>query len=472
MLIAGGAVLALSIAAACNDYSSDDPPPAPDAAVADGALANLDAPASDAGGNARCVDGTTLAHSDGTQETCAFECSAKDTPHCTLVRPTGPMPPALLQATGAKSITFAASARLDTNTGAIAGRRQANVDPLKLELRDDIGFQIVPIDETHKLAIWVFDSVTVDAGVVLSFTTTNAAAFAVAKVATVAGTIDLRGYSSAGQLCVPEPGSSSVKMLGGPGGGAGTSERVNGGGPGGAPGPTFPQPFYAPGIGGGGYAATGGAGGARDGGDGTGGPGSPGGAPYGELLLDPLLGGSGGAGALSRPGGSGGGAFQLVAGEKIVLGDGVTTGGINAGGCGGFEASTGIPGGGGGSGGAVLLETLTIEIRKGAGIAANGGSGGAGAAGKPGALEGSQTGPGAAPDPFYGNGGNGGGANAVAGSKGGDMPAGGYSGGSGGGSAGRIRINTRTGSVVVPPGAVLSPTLGVGATTLGTLRVD
>ena len=151
-----------------------------------------------------------------------------------------------------------------------------------------------------------------------------------------------------------------------------------------------------------------------------------------------------------------------------MLGDGVTTGGINAGSRGGFEALDRIPGGGSGSRRGPP-ETLTIEIRA---APASRTAAPAARGRQAGNIESSQTGPERQLTRSYGNGGNGSGetggrqqgrrryrraataADRVA------TP------------AGRIHQHTRTGSVVVPAGAVLPPTLGVGATTLGTLRVD
>lgn len=122
------------------------------------------------------------------------------------------------------------------------------------------------------------------------------------------------------------------------------------------------------GAGGGGYCGAGGQGGS------SGGSASAGGSAYGTDTLIPLVGGSsGGLGELFA--GSGGGAVQIVAGKRLVIG---ALGVIHAGGAGGsFGGGPGAkqqPGSGGGSGGAILLESLVVEH---AGLlAANGGAGG------------------------------------------------------------------------------------------------
>jgi hypothetical protein len=232
--------------------------------------------------------------------------------------------------------------------------------------------------------------------------------------------------------------------------------QLQGNGPGGGYASEKAFSFYVPGPGGGAFGANGGRGGLKDGGAGgasNSGAGGDGGLLYGEPTLNPLIGGSGGAGVSSYSGGGGGGAFHLVVGGSVTIGDGLANGGINAGGCPGVDPSMGSPGGGGGSGGAVIVETPIIDIKQNAGIAANGGTGGPGAAGK---IENSIT-QAFATGGGYGSPGSGGGGMSPTGQDGYAMPASGYSGGGGGGGAGRIRINTRTGNFSPPGTAVISP---------------
>ncbi len=96
---------------------------------------------------------------------------------------------------------------------------------------------------------------------------------------------------------------------------------------------------------------------------------------FGTEELVPLSGGMSGQDSCNRQGGAGGGALQIVAGEKILV-----SGTINFGGAGGVGGSSmcvrGGGGAGGGSGGGILLEAPEVSVR---GIlAANGGGGGGG----------------------------------------------------------------------------------------------
>lgn len=212
-------------------------------------------------------------------------------------------------------------------------------------------------------------------------------------------------------------------------------EATDGGGPGG--GGASDEALHA-GAGGGGYCGAGGAGGA----DAT-----NGGATYGGADLIPLVGGSSGGTGRGGAGGAGGGALQIVAGGWITIGG---TGVIQAGGGGG-----GAGGGGGGSGGSVLLEAEVVSLS--GTVAANGGGGGAndpgdGREGRNGSAD-STPAPGGFLPPPEGprNSGGTGAAGATA-----DGAAGTYFGapgeplldiaGGGGGGAGRIRVNTASGS--------------------------
>lgn len=83
---------------------------------------------------------------------------------------------------------------------------------------------------------------------------------------------------------------------------------------------------------------------------------------------------AGGTGPQISPGGAGGGAIYLVAGDEIVI-----QGTINASGAGGTGGSAGGGGGGGGgSGGMIILSAPILTISNGASVFANGGGGGQG----------------------------------------------------------------------------------------------
>ena len=77
----------------------------------------------------------------------------------------------------------------------------------------------------------------------------------------------------------------------------------------------------------------------------------------------------------SAPGGYGGGALFLVAGESIDLG---SAGVINASGAGGFVGGLLSGGSGGGTGGMIVMYAPSITAAPGAVVMANGGGGGAG----------------------------------------------------------------------------------------------
>jgi hypothetical protein len=184
------------------------------------------------------------------------------------------------------------------------------------------------------------------------------------------------------------------------------------------------------------------------------------GSTYGDPTCVPLLGGSSGGSGYSTSG-AGGGAIQIVAKESIEVS---ATGVIDFGGGGGTFGS------GGGAGGMILLESPTISI---AGVlAANGGGGSgngleqnAGERGQPSgiaALGGKDT---------MNAGGDGSSESDVAGKPGsyqGPVSAGipDHGGGSGGG-AGRIRLNTTSGSATVS--GTISPGLTTSCATQGVL---
>ena len=212
--------------------------------------------------------------------------------------------------------------------------------------------------------------------------------------------------------------------------------------------------------GGGGTGSTSGCGGGGGGGlGGLGGLGGMGGnVPGGSRgTADPserLVGGGGGGGGGScgslpgGQGGNGGGAIQIVANQLVRI-FGTTTPplpfevhGILASGCGGAGGNAAAPraGGGGGAGGTILIESSAVQLDT-VMLAANGGGGGgreaSGANGRfdLGVAQGG--GP---------NGGNGSGVSPD-GDAGGNVSMG--AAGGGGGAAGRIRINTADGTVVI-----------------------
>jgi hypothetical protein len=188
------------------------------------------------------------------------------------------------------------------------------------------------------------------------------------------------------------------------------------------------------GGGGGGYGSFGGNGGSNN---------NSGGFPRGASTITPLLGGSGGGGGDSHSnsgrGGGGGAAIHLLANGPITI---VSGGGINAGACGG-RAGTGSNdgGGGGGAGGAILIEAPTVSV--GGTLAVNGGGGGGGNTGANTVGQKGQLSRTSATGGPAGNGSAGGigGAGALV------VGAFAFGSGGGGGSVGRIRINTRTGTV-------------------------
>ncbi|HEX7666749.1 MAG TPA: hypothetical protein VF407_19610 [Polyangiaceae bacterium] len=182
-------------------------------------------------------------------------------------------------------------------------------------------------------------------------------------------------------------------------------------------------------------------------------------AAYGTPSLVPLVAGSsGGEGGLSEAGG-GGGAIQLVAGGAFKVSSFAF---VNAGGGAGGDPGETLAqqGSGAGSGGAILVEAMMAEID--GALAANGGSGsgysGVGQDGSPDAnpaVGGKDNG---APQ-----GGNGSAAATIDGAAGTTAADG--SAGSGGGGAGRIRINTKSGTATVS--GTISPAMTSACGTQG-----
>jgi hypothetical protein len=275
-----------------------------------------------------------------------------------------------------------------------------------------------------------------------------------AAIAIVAdGPIVVTGVVEAKGAC----GSNDLATLPGPGGFAGgLAAGANAVGPGSGGGAVL-------------KAGAGGGGNGTRGGDGGTGPSSAAGGAGGAIAstptIDMLFGGGGGGatdgGGGRGRGGGGGGAVQLVSNTKITI----VIGGIDAGGCPG-DSGQGAGedgGGGGGAGGTILLEAPIID---GAGVrlAVNGGGGGAGddntsPTGGKSTLDRTQA-PGASSTATGGGGGSGG-AGAAPAVKGDDDPA--THAGGGGGGIGRIRFNTRDGTIGFT--GVASPALGDPAST-------
>jgi hypothetical protein len=257
------------------------------------------------------------------------------------------------------------------------------------------------------------------------------------------------------------------------------------------------------GGGGGGHAAKGGAGGgvpASCNSDMSCAVAGVGGAAYGDEQLVPLSGGSlGGKNSAvatsSRQAiaGGGGGAIQLVSCGDLAIGGQAIVDASGGGGGGGFPSSTDAmnaspgAGAGGGSGGAILIEALRVMLEPGAILVANGGGGGGGARAwtSSGSGQGGGMGMGAgmgtpAVPGMAGQdgrrssvaalGGQSGGLGAAPGGAGGtaNPPAAGgaatqveAAAGGGGGAAGRIRVNSQSGSADLT-GLVVSPRATAG----------
>jgi hypothetical protein len=218
----------------------------------------------------------------------------------------------------------------------------------------------------------------------------------------------------------------------------------------------------SPGSGGGGHATAGG-----DGGRASGGTAGAGGVVTDvRPSLTPLRGGCAG-GFFDENGGYGGGAVQLVSGTRLVLLPGAA---INAGGGGGSSTLGPGGGGGGGSGGGILLEAPIVELRAGAGLAANGGGGGGANAtlGETGGVSLAPAAGGAGCPGVRSCSAGGAGATATTAPSAGveALPAQGSEvlsqAGGGGGAVGLIRINTLDATYVVEAGVILSPLPSTG----------
>ncbi len=342
-----------------------------------------------------------------TEKACSWGCIAGSPARCGKVVPAGgaiaesDLDPAAL--TGLGNVVLGA-VTVNADDGSITGNPPGFTYDLK----------------SGSVAVFAFKSLTIASGGV-TLRGSHPIVFVADGGVSIDGIVDARGLcaNGGGQTAGPGgfDGGAKKASAAGSGGGAGTSTNQAGGG-------------------GGGYGSNGG----------SGSLGQAGGPAFGDPTITALVGGGGGGGGgggAGGGGGGGGGAIQIVSNAQIAVG---SAGGMNAGGCGGLLGNNAVGndgGGGGGAGGTILLEAPMIEI---AGIVAvNGGGGAEGTDGSAGGLGSSAAAGG-------GNGGAGG-----AGSNLGGASVSGHTNSGGGGAVGRIRINTRHGSAVVPSGAVISP---------------
>ena len=429
---------------------------------------------------ATCIPSTTTCSDAGTLLTCRQDgsgddvsscllgCSAGSVAHCNTLAPSAPVLGTDIELPGLSQATLAAGdALFNTDTGEISGAliRAPNRIYTNTEVTNGIAFR-----QQAGVGIFVFASFTIPSGSTVKLVGSDTAALVTEGDFTVDGVVDARPMDLSGSLC---PAGSPV---GGPGGGAGgVAAHIDGGGSvvpgtsgqgagGGGPGTTSIQGTQA-GGGGGGHSAAGAQGG--NGihlGPGTVFPGGSGGVAYDDPAFEGGSGG-GGSGRLTQGmGGGGGGGVRLVSGGVLNLGDGSSTAGVNAGGCGGA-----IDGGGGGSGGSILLEAPIVQMNAGSVLAANGGGGGdTNGPGAPGGL-GSTVAYGSSSGPGFTGAGNGGGGDSPAGGAPNTSPVVGFG---AGGAAGRIRILSRDGSLNLHPSAVISPSTASGAAVLGTVNVQ
>lgn len=375
--------------------------------------------------SATCADDATLQQcttvgAPPTTIACAWGCKAD---HCGVVAPAGggvttdDTQPDGLATLG--DIVIESAATIDGTAGTITGIAG--------------GFSATP---RGGIVVFRMKSLTVNAPVKLA----GSAAIAIVTDGPIVvnARIDVKGTCGPNDAAIqPGPGGFA--------GAAGSSASAAGSGGGGGA-------LLATGAGGGGNGTTGGSGGtvaARAVGSG--------GAIIGTATIEVLVGGGGGGasdgGGGRARGGGGGGAIQLVSNTRISL----ASGGIDAGGCPGDSAAGNGDdgGGGGGAGGTILLEAPVIE---GDGkLAVNGGGGGAGH------DETAQTGSQSTLSRLPALGGTLGanGAAGGAGAAGSSAALPGFDAtnhaGGGGGGIGRIRFNTRDGSVTAT--GEMSPSL-------------
>lgn len=409
------------------------PGPTPDAEVVPDASACVDL-------SVQCVGEVTLrtcatVGEQPTDTTCTWGCLAGGPAHCAVLEPTGGLittadlaPDDLLFDT-----QVATDVVLD-DSGQISG----GVRPSGTGVINGIAWEV-----RGQLSVFRFKSVELQGAVTV--TGTRPVVIIADGPITLRSVFDARGNCNGNDA---GPGGSSGGNTAADANGSGGGRRGGNAGTG-----------TVSGGGGGGGGASGSPGG--DAGNGiTGGAGGP---AFGDLTITTLVGGGGGGGG-GRPGdggagGGGGGAVFLISNTLVAISN---PGGINAGGCGGNHGQGSIGGGGGGgAGGAILIEAPVLLLD--GGLAVNGGGGGgasSGNDGQDGAL--ATTSASGGPSLIGGTGGNGGAGSSLSGSAGMDNA---HSGG-GGGAVGRIRINTRTGSLQIA--GFTSPPLDVPGSTATT----
>ncbi|MBV8763115.1 MAG: hypothetical protein JO257_37865 [Deltaproteobacteria bacterium] len=374
--------------------------------------ASIDAPPPPActGMSATCLNAVTLSTCSGPNatpvvSTCSWGCVSTGTAHCgQLAAHGGAVQSSDFTAQGGAPLTLGT---IKFNT--MDGTTMPATTGYTAVLRGNV-------------MVFRFSGLTITGSV--SFVGPNAAAFVADGAIAINGIVDVRG-----------PCANNTKNAG-PGGFNGG----NGDNPGSGMGAGAAQTGKNDGGGGAGYGAAGG----------TGNGGTAGGASYGDQFISVLVGGSGGGGGHNggHVGGGGGGALQLASNTSVSIGN---SGGINAGGCGGGNTANdgNGGGGGGGAGGAILIEAPVVTVD--GSLAVNGGAGGGDTTnGAPGGL-----------DRNMAANGDGGGAGGAAATPAG-QPAAANPGG-GGGAVGRIRLESRTGTVQV--NGLMSPALQDPGTT-------
>jgi len=379
------------------------------------------------GGEVRCLAGQLwdcVAGAWAPGPPCSMDC-APNGERCLQVDPSNVS--TSLMGAGDAVVQVVGQWTFNTDTGRISDAGSVETRPAGTGLAAGIRFERDDAS-CRGLGIFALGSLNVTSGGSLVGVGTRA------LVLLVQGTVQLRGGVSVSA-------NGLVAAAGGyPGGGRGDpGEGPCGGQPG-----IYYLDVSDSGAGGGGHVEAGGPGGTA--GQAVAGVGGAAGCGFAELV--PLCGGSGGGGQWGpnyanrgSEGGAGGGAVQITAGTGIWIQLG---GEVSAGGGGGSGGHPG-GGGGGGAGGAVLLEAPEVTLAVGGTLITTGGGGGSGGY-VPDGVPGSDGDAGGAGGPATTNGtpgGAGGGGSVPAGSAG--TPHTNNAGG-GGGAAGRIRINTWTGS--------------------------
>lgn len=358
---------------------------------------------------------------------------------------------------------------IDTDQGTIVTENG------KLPLADVVYHQVAPVDcgggWMVGIGVFSFLQIQIPDGIRVRVVGSRALALIAPGPIKIEGLIDLRGGSAeCADLRCAGPGGFAGNWAGMP------APRGEGPGSGGA-GYGVNGPGDEAGGGGGGACGQGGKGGDS----GATYPGGSAGKGYQAPTLVPLCGGSGGGaggrgastGDPGQRGGGGGGAIQIVSQTSVTISSSASTpSGIQAGGSGG-EGDRGVNfndgGGGGGGGGAILIEAPLVSVGTGAVLAANGGGGAGGfnngvicTDGLPAALS---IQPAAGGSGLHAGGAGGAGSTANGADATGPITDGGAG---GGGGAGRIRLNSRDGTVSIS--GELSPLPG-DCNTTGTITL-